>query len=219
MNLSHRTSLGLAALLLAPLAMGCASRTAPFDQMDQAQISVLRLTAPPPPAAMPQATAPGALPGIPGLPIPPEMQAAGQQLLQGLSQAAPGLIPPGMLPGGQAQQPTAMQPPPPMWNGLAIVAQTPVTNDDMKNDILDLFGDEDSFQVGGNNCQTAPGMGIAMVRPGQPNVDLLVSFQCTKAFGVGFQWPYQRDMLTGESHQKLIQIYQALFGMAPPPGS
>jgi len=186
--------------------------------MDQAQITVLRLTAPPPPVAAAPAT-PGALPGIPGLPIPPEMQAAGQQLLQGLNQAAPGLIPPGLLPG-QAAPPAAAQPPPPMWNGLAIVAQTPVTNDDMKSDILDLFGDEDSFQAGANNCQTAPGMGVSFVRPGQPNVDLVVWFTCSKAAGVTpFQLPYGKDMLTGESHQKLSQIYQALFGMPVPPGS
>ena len=92
MNSSLRTFLGLA-LLVAPLSAGCASRTAPFDRIeDQAQITVLRLTAPPPPAAATPAATPGALPGIPGLPIPPEMQAAGQQLLQGLGQAAPGLI-------------------------------------------------------------------------------------------------------------------------------
>jgi hypothetical protein len=183
--------------------------------MDQAQITVMRLSQPaPPPAPM---AAPGALPGIPGLPIPPEMQAAGQQLLQGVNQAVPGLIPPGLLPG---QQPAApMQPQQPMWNGLAIVASMPVSNEDMKNDLLDLFGDEDSFQAGNTNCTTAPGMGITMVRPSQPNVDLLVSFTCNKAMGVGFQWPHKVDALTGESHQKLSQIYQALFGMPVPPGS
>ncbi|MDI1478962.1 hypothetical protein [Polyangium sp. y55x31] len=218
MNSSLRTFLGLA-LFVAPLSAGCASRTAPFDQMDQAQITVLRLTAPPPPPTV-AATTPGALPGIPGLPIPPEMQAAGQQLLQGLNQAAPGLIPPGLLPGGQTQQPAPAQQQVPLWNGLAIVAQTPVTNEDMKNDLLDLFGDEDSFQAGANNCTTAPGMGVSFVRPGQPNVDLVVWFTCSKAAGVTpFTLPYGKDMLTGESHQKLSTIYQALFGMAVPPGS
>ncbi len=115
-------------------------------------------------------------------------------------------------------QPT--QPPPPMFNGLAIVAQVPVSNDDMKSDILDVFGKEDSFQQGTPmQCPTAPGLGISMARPGQPNVDLLVSFSCSKAYGVGFAWPYKKDMLTTESSQKMSQIYQALFGVSVPPGS
>lgn len=213
MNHSLRTLIGLA-IVATPFVTGCASRTAPFDQMDQAQITVMRLAQPAPPP-QPVAT-PGALPGIPG--IPPELQAAGNQLLQGVNQAVPGLIPPGLLPGQTTTttQPVQQQP---MWNNLAIVASMPVANDDMKNDMLDLFGDEDSFQTGGSNCTTVPGMGISMVRQGQPNVDLLVSFTCNKAMGVGFQWPYKKDALTGESHQKLSAIYSALFGMAVPPGS
>jgi hypothetical protein len=216
MSSNFTTLLGLA-LLAAPLATGCASRAAPFNQMDQAQISAMRLTQPPPPPP-PVAAAPGAFPGIPGLPIPPEMQAAGQQILQGAAQALPGLIPPGLIPG-QPAAPQPQQPQLPQWNGLSVVASVPVMNEDMKNDILDLFGDEDSFQAGSNNCGTAPGLGFSMVRPNQPNVDLLVSFTCSKAMGVGFQWPHKADMLKGESHQKLSQIYQALFGMAVPPGS
>jgi len=214
MNQSLRTFLGLA-LLVAPLSAGCASRTAPFDQMDQAQITVLRLTQPAPP---PPPVAATGTPGIPGLPIPPELQAAGQQLLQGVNQALPGVIPPGLLPGQTAQptQPVQQQQ---LWNGLAVVASMPVSNDDMKNQILDIFGDEDSFQAGGTNCTTAPGMGITMVRQGQPNVDLLVAFTCNKAMGVGFQWPYKIDALTGDTHGKLSQIYTTLFGMAPPPGA
>ena len=107
-----------------------------------------------------------------------------------------------------------------MFNGLAIVAQVPVSNDDMKTDILDVFGKEDSFQQGTPmQCPTAPGLGISMARPGQPNVDLLVSFSCSKAYGVGFAWPYKKDMLTTESSQKMSQIYQALFGVSVPPGS
>jgi len=217
MNSSLRTFIGFA-LVVAPLAAGCASRTAPFDQMDQAQLTVMRLTQPAPPPAATAAT-PGALPGIPGLPIPPELQAAGQQILQG-AQAAGLPIPPGLIPGQTAQPTAPVQPQLPLWNGLSVVASVPVSSEDMKNDLLDLFGDEDSFQPGANpNCTTAPGMGISMVRPNQPNVDVLVSFTCTKAMGVGFQWPYKTDMLTGEAHNKLQVIYQALFGMAVPPGA
>lgn len=215
MNSSLRTFIGLAVLSL-PLATGCA-RTAPFDQMDQAQITVMRLTTPPPVAQPAPVTGQT---GFPGLPVPPELQAGANALLQG-AQAAGLPIPPGLIPG--QTQPTQMQPtqpPPPMFNGLAIVATMPVSNDDIKSDLLDVFGKESSFQDGAPmQCPTAPGMGVSMVRPGQPNVDLLVSFSCNKTYGVGFPWPYKKDTLTTESSQKLSQIYQALFGVAVPPGS
>jgi hypothetical protein len=215
MNSSLRPFIGLA-LLAVPLATGCA-RTAPFDQMDQAQITVMRLTTPPPVA---QPTPVTGQPGFPGLPLPPELQAGATAVLQG-AQAAGIPIPPGLIPG--QTQPTQMnptQPPPPMFNGLAIVATMPVSNEDMKTDLLDVFGKEDSFQTGAPmQCPTSPGMGVSMVRPGQPNVDLLVSFSCSKTYGVGFAWPYKKDTLTPESSQKLSTIYQALFGVAVPPGS
>ncbi|HRI70636.1 MAG TPA: hypothetical protein PK156_40670 [Polyangium sp.] len=215
MNSSLRTFIGLAALAV-PLATGCA-RTAPFDQMDQAQITVMRLTNPPPVA---QPTPITGAPGFPGLPLPPELQAGATAVLQG-AQAAGIPIPPGLIPGQTGAAPMQpAQPPPPMFNGLAIVAQVPLTNEDMKSDLLDVFGKEDSFQNSAPmQCPTQPGMGVSMVRPGQPNVDLLVSFSCSKAYGVGFPWPYKKDSLTPESSQKLSQIYQQLFGVAVPPGS
>src|SRR5947209_974091 len=109
---------GLAMLL--PLAAGCAARAAPFDQMDRAQITVLRLSSPQP-AATPQ----GGLPGVPGLPgIPPELAQMGQQALQGLQNALPGLIPGGGIPGVPGAQP--QQPALPQFKGYSIVAQMPV---------------------------------------------------------------------------------------------
>lgn len=214
MNSSLRTFIGLA-VLATPLATGCA-RTAPFDQMDQAQITVMRLTNPPPPV---QPTPVTGTAGFPGLPLPPELQAGAAAVLQG-AQAAGLPIPPGLIPGQtQPAQPQPVQQTP-LWNGLAIGAQMPVSNEDMKTDLLDVFGKEGSFQDGAPmQCPTSPGMGISMVRPGQPNVDLLVSFSCSKAYGVGFAWPYKKDTLNQESSQKLRDIYQALFGVAVPPGS
>ena len=214
MNSSIRTFLGLG-LLAAATSTGCA-RTAPFDQMDQAQLTVMRLTNPPPVQAANPVTG---QPGFPGIPLPPELQAGANAVLQG-AQAAGIPIPPGLIPGQPQQPAMQQQPPPPMFNGLAIVASVPVSNEDMKNDILDVFGNESSFQTAAPaQCPTPPGLGIAMVRPGQPNVDLLVSFSCSKAFGIGFAWPYKKDALTTESSQKLSQIYQALLGMPVAPGS
>jgi hypothetical protein len=213
MNSSLRTLLGLT-LLVAPLAAGCASRTAPFDQMDQAQITVMRLQAPPPP----QATLPTGGPQlIPGVTLPADLTALGQQAAAA-AQAAGIPIPPGLLPGAPAVT-TPAQPQYPLFNGLSILASMPLTNEDQKDELLDLFGDEDSFQPGNPSCNTAPGMGVSFVRPGQPNVDLLVSFSCSNAKGVGFAWPYKVDGLTSESMQTLNKIYSALFGMAVPPGS
>ena len=63
-------------LLVLVFASGCASRTAPFDKLDKASITILKL----------QAQAPGAAPTtpagslIPGL--PPELQQLGIQVLQ-----------------------------------------------------------------------------------------------------------------------------------------
>ncbi|UQA56272.1 hypothetical protein [Polyangium aurulentum] len=213
MNSSLRNLLGLT-LLVAPLAAGCASRTAPFDQMDQAQITVMRLQqpAPPPVAAVPGA-APSLFPGVPGL------DQLGQQAAAA-AQAAGIPIPPGLIPGvGTPQQPAQTQPQLPMFNGMAIAASMPVSSDDMKDELLDLFGDEDSFQPGNMGCNQAPGMGISMVRQGQPNVDLMVSFTCGRAMGVGFAWPHKADGLTNESRGTLTKIYQALFAMQPPPGA
>lgn len=214
MNSSLRTFLGLS-LLVAPLAAGCASRTAPFNDMDQAQITVLRLGGLPQPQMTTTTATTGALPTIPG--IPPELAAAGQQILQGVNQAAPGLIPPGLIPGQQGTTTTTTQPPPPTFQGFVILAQMPVPNDDMKNEILDIFGDEDSFNQQAAQCFN-PGLGISISRPNQPMpVDLLVSYSCNQAKGTGFSWPYKSNGLTADTSQKLQKIYSQLFGMAPPP--
>jgi len=180
----------------------------------------MRLQQPPPPPAVTAPAAGGGL--IPGLPIPPELQAAGNQLLQGVGQAIPGLIPPGLIPGQQPAAQTPVQPQMPLFGqtGLGIVASMPVSNDDMKKDILDLFGKEDNYVQGTTPCPTPPGMGFTMVRQGQPNVDLLVSLSCNKAFGVnGFVWPHKNDVMNAETATKAHTIYQALFGMPAPQGS
>ena len=198
-------SLGLAV----PLAVGCAGRTAPFDEMDKAQITVLRLQGQePPPAAAAAPGQPGVLPGI-----PPELQQAGQQLLQGINQAVPGLVPPGLLPG---QQPgAAAQPPPPRWKGYIMVAQMQLSDEKVRDEILDVFGDEGSFQAEKGNC-FFPGMGVSMARPGQSTVDLIISLSCNQAQGDGFKWPYAVNGFTADTHQRLTKVYEKLWGPVPP---
>lgn len=211
--------------LLAPSVVGCAARTAPFNEMDEASITVLQLQGQyTPPAAVPAPGAPaGGLPQlIPGLPVPPELQQMGQQILQGAQQALPGLIPPGLIPGAQPQpQVTPAQPPPRLFkNTYVIGAERQLTtapdDEDLRNQILDLFGDEDSFSADRGNC-FSPGLGISMVRPTNPvPVDVMVSLSCNQAVGDGFRWPYPVNGLTAESRQKLSAIYQQLFGPVPP---
>lgn len=198
----------LAALvLLAPLAVGCAGRTAPFDKLDQSQITILRLSPPPPPPAA--ATPTGQ--AIPGL--PPELQQMGQQALQGLGQVLPpGMIPPGLLPGQPAAQ--AQTPPPPMWKGFAITAQQSVADDKLKDELLDIFGHEDSFSDQRGNC-FQPGMGVSISRSNGPPVDLLISLSCNQAQGDGFAWPYKKNGFTTETHSRLQKIYEQLWGPVP----
>src|SRR5262245_4884422 len=97
----------LSCLVFGFAAVGCAGRTAPFNEMDTASFTVYKLQGQetPPPAATPTPATPA--PGgiqIPGL--PPELQQLGQQAGTALQQILPpGVLPPGLIPG--AQQPGA----------------------------------------------------------------------------------------------------------------
>jgi hypothetical protein len=198
-------------VVLLPLAAGCAARSAPFDQMDRAQITVLRLSQSQPAAApVPQA---GGLPGLPGLPaIPPEMAQLGQQALQGLQNALPGVIPPGLIPGapgpGQAQQL-------PLFKGFSVVATVPVMDAGLKDELLDIFGHESNFSSQVQPC-FAPGMGIVLQRPNAPEVDLLISLSCNQAKMDGARWPHPVNGFTPDTARHISKIYENLWGPVPP---
>jgi hypothetical protein len=190
--------------------IGCIGRTAPFDQMDGAQVVVLRLAQPQAPPAL----QPGALPGglnIPG--IPPQLQQMGQAALQGLQGALPGIVPQGGIPG----LPGAVQPQPqmPQFKGFSIVAQMPVADGGMKDDLLDIFGHEGSFSNQAQNC-FSPGLGVVFTRPNAPEVDLLVSLSCNQVKMDGARWPFAVNGLTPETRAHLGQIYEKFFGPVPP---
>jgi hypothetical protein len=198
---------GLALVLSA--ATGCASRTAPFNDLDKAPMTILRLQGQEQ-APQPQAQVPGQL--IPGLPIPPEMQQAAQQVGQMINQAVPGLNLP--IPGMQQQPQVQQQQQLPRFYNFVILDQRPVQDDALRAEILDLFGAEESFQTDRGNC-FFPGMGVSFQRVNQPSVDLLVSLSCNQAMGNGFTWPYNKNGFTPASHQKLTGIYQRLWGPVP----
>ena len=180
-------------------------------------MTIMRLGQPPPPPTPIAAATPGG--GlIPGLPT--DLAKLGEQIAQGAqSVLPPGLIPPGLIPGvgGTATTPTTVpQQPVDMFKAWAVVGQRmSVTDEDTREEILDLFGDEDSFQAERGNC-FSPGMGISISRGGQAPVDLMVSLSCAQAQGDGFQWPYKMNGLTPDTSSRLAKIFEKFFGPVPP---
>lgn len=197
---------GILLVALAPFAVGCAMRAAPFDQMDKAQITVLRL-AQAPVAPQPQASP---LPGLPGMPaIPPQLQQMGQAALQTLQNALPGVIPGSVLPQQQQQQQM------PLFKGYGIIGQMPLTDPALRDQLLDIFGHESSFNTQAQPC-FSPGMGIVLQRPDGPEVDLLVSLSCNQAKMDGARWPHPVNGFTPETRDALAKFYERMFGPVPP---
>jgi hypothetical protein len=200
----------VALLFVAPLAVGCASRTAPFNELNDAQVTILRLQAQ---QAQQQTTTPGATPLIPGLPA--EWQTMANQVVQQWQQTLPGLLPPGLIPG-QPATPTP-QPAARLYkNQWMITAEQPVLDQTTKDELLDLFGNADSFQTGNNTC-FYPGMAVIFAAPKRVEpVEVMVSFSCNRSAGYGFQWPYPSDSFKAEAASKLAGIYQRMWGPIPP---
>jgi hypothetical protein len=200
---------------------GCASRTAPFDSLDEASVTILKLQG----QEMAQTPmGPAAASPFPMLPIPgltPEQQAQMQQGLGALGQQIQSALPPGLIPPGLIPAPGAAVPAPanaPRFNGFVILAQQPVMDDDMKDELLDLFGSEDSFSPNRGSC-FYPGLGIVFQDPSMPPVELMVSFSCNQVMGNGFRWPYDVNGLTPESANTLRIVHERLFGPVPPQGA
>jgi len=219
--MSSLTRTILAVVALAPLATGCVSRAAPFDGLGDAQATILKLQGQ---EMAVNPTMPGASASpFPMLPIPglsPEQQAQINAGLQQFGQQAGGLFPPGLLPPGLIPtMPGAPMAPSaaPRFNGFVILGQQPLMDDDMKSDLLDLFGDSDSFSANRGSCFT-PGMGIVFQDPSMPNIELMVSFSCNQAMGNGFRWPHDVNGFTPETSEKLRMVYERLFGALPPQG-
>lgn len=200
-----------------PLVAGCVSRAAPFDELDDAQVTILRLQQQQP--QQPVQPQPGAAqPGgqiIPGLPLPPELQQMGQQLLQQWQQ----YLPPGVVPpGGQQPMPGQPQQPPPRLykNQWVITAEQPLLDEELKEQLLDIFGDEESFQTDRGNC-FYPGMAAIFVTPERNEpVEVVISLSCNQAVGYGFPWPHPGSGFTPATHQEITSIYQRLWGPVPP---
>jgi len=210
-SVRHAAVFGLALAL--PVVAGCSGRASPFNDLDNAQVTILKLQGQQTPSPIP-----GAQPGqFPTLPIPgltPEQQAQLQQGAQQFGQAVGQMIPGLQLPGMPGTQP--VQQPQQTFNGSVVLGSTPVADEDMKNRLLDDFGKEDNFNRNVGPCFT-PGMGVVFSDPKKGNIELMVSFSCNQVQGNGFRWPHPANGMTPEVSNDLRMIYQQMFMQPPPP--
>lgn len=196
------------------LASACASApAAPFDTFPSSNVTAYRLQNFEPPA--PVAGDPGAVPVIPG--IPPQIQQWAQQALPGLQQ----MIPPGLIPGlpglpGMPGAAPVAQPQAPRFHGFRILEQQPMLNQDLKEELAELLGDKDSFQVPQSNCMYAEmGLSFSSSPAAAPN-DVLISFSCNQMQGHNFIWPHPSAGMTPDTVKKLADVVARLFPPSAP---
>lgn len=202
-------------------ALGCASQpAAPFDTLKNANVTMLRLQNYEPEGQQ-AGGAPGATPLIPG--IPPQIQQWAQQAAPALQQ----LLPPGLLPPGLLQAPVL--PPQPQavqqefrFHGRRVLGTAQVMDLELREELADMLGDEDNFQMEHQGCNYAE-LGLGWVtQPNMPPYELLISFSCNNIQAAqGFGWPHATGIgMKPKLVEGLTQIIQQLFPsttMAPPP--
>lgn len=201
------------ACALAASALGCASQpAAPFDTLKNANTTLLRLQNYEPPAQ--QATIPGASGvAIPG--IPPEIQQWAQQAAPALQQLLPpGLLPPGLL-GGSAPLPASPQAQQQgfRFHNRLVLGTAQVLDQDLREDLGKLLGDEENFQLEHQPCDYAElGMGW-FAQPNMPPYEILISFSCNNIKAAqGFAWPHATGIgMKPKLVEGLTQIIQKLF--------
>jgi hypothetical protein len=200
------------------LTAGCASSpAAPFNTMKDSQLQAFRLqNYEAPAAATPAPGQPGAV--IPGL--PPEIQQWVQQGADGLRQ----LLPPGLLPPN-----LGVPVPPPeqqveRFNEFRVLEKTQVLDPELREQLGELLGDEDSFQ-GQSSCQQLYAeLGLRFFAPGAAApYDVLISFSCRRVASRNFSWPHPASGLTTAAVKDLADIVEQIFpvgpAMAPPPAA
>src|SRR5690606_19360764 len=94
---------------------------------------------------------------------------------------------------------------------------------DLKEELADVLGDEDSFQPQHANCLYAE-MGLSFSsNPGAPPMDVLFSFSCNQVQGHNFIWPHQSTGMKSPTVEKLAELVSKLFppqaAMMPPPAA
>lgn len=202
---------------VASLTMGCkGSPAAPFNTLQDSQITVFRLqnyqepvAAAPAPQPMPQ---PGAIPGLPGLPIPPEFQPQVQQAQNMICQMLPPGTP-GCTPTGQpTTQPIPAQPNAPMFEGFRIIGQAQVMDPDLREAIIDIFGYDKNFHSAKSPCMF-PEFGMSFGGGGpQPPANLLISYSCNQVQARNFNWPHPDNGMKEKTVKDLNEVVRKLFG-------
>lgn len=186
-------------------AFGCAGAPAsPFDEMHNAPITLYRLQNYEPPQQTTPQTAPNVAGMIPGLPA--EIQ---QWIQAGASMLPPGLLPPGLIPG---QAPIA-QPQVdnvPRFYGFRVIGQAPVTDENLRKELIEIFGYEKNFDNTHSGCMYAE-FGVSFARLNQPPADVLVSLSCDNVQAQNFAWPHRYRGLTPDAVRRLVRASQVVF--------
>jgi hypothetical protein len=208
-------------LLGLTLGVGCASHpAAPFDTLKNSGATMLRLQNYEPPAEQQQGAA--AVPGLPNL-IPPQIQQWAQQAAPALQQLLPpGLLPPGLLPTLPLpmQQQTQQEF---RFHERRVLGTAQVAEADLREQLAELLGDEDNFQLEHQPCNYAElGLGWA-TQANMPPYELLISFSCNNIQAAqGFAWPHATGIgMKPKLVEGLTKIVQQLFPtttMTPPAG-
>jgi hypothetical protein len=200
------------ALLTGLLGMACASApAAPFDTLKNANATAYRLQNYEPQQAAPAAAAPGAVPGIPGL--PPEIQSWIQTVAQSLQQLSPpGLIP--GLPSATAALPAAA-PEAPRFHNYRILSQTQIMDADLREKLGKILGSDKSFDNQYARCAPGviyPEMGLSFTAgpTAQPS-DVLISFSCSQVVSRSFAWPHPATGMKPETVEDLTAVVQKLW--------
>lgn len=195
--------------------LGCASQpAAPFDTLKTSNATAFRLQNFEPPATAPGVGAPATPGAIPGLPA--EIQSWIQQGAQGLQALIPpGLLPPGLIPSAPGTALPAPAASTPRFHGFRILGQTQIMDPDLKEQLGQILGDDDSFA--NENARCAPGvlyaeMGLSFTQgPGAPANDVLVSFSCSQVVSRSFGWPHGATGMTPDTVKSLTEVVQKLW--------
>lgn len=204
-----------ATLVFAVASTACSKGpAAPFDTLPDAQVTAFKLQNYEPPAPAPGQ--PAAQPGT--LALPPELQALVQAGAQGLQQVIPpGLIPPGLIPGlggptpapAPQNQDTAPRFPMQAPN-FRILGQAQVADPELREELAEIFGDEDNFHNQHSSCMYAE-MGLAWGGAPGANNELLISFSCNQVQARGFMWPHGAVGMKKDTVGKLSELVSKIF--------
>lgn len=200
---------------IASLSMGCkGSPASPFNTLQDSPITVFRLQNYEAPGAVTTptpTTQPSLIPGLPGLPIPPEFQPQVQQAQTMICQMLPPGTP-GCAPAGQPTTPPVIAPNAPMFENFRIIGQAQVMDPSLREKIIDIFGYEKSFHSKKSPCMF-PEFGMAFGGGGaQPSANVLISYSCNQVQARNFNWPHPDTGLTEKTVQNLNGVIQQLFG-------